>query len=152
MPASHIPPSSFGPPSLTPPYPQQQLYPSVPTQPIVIPDDAPTPAHTKLGPLGQVLKSAPATTTAAAKKKAPPKPKGGGAGEGGGAVDVAPDTPMTAGTAPTPTATVLDSPKKNKGPSGGAGGSGGGGSAGKKKKGGGEANGIPTIIMSTASF
>ena len=34
----------------------------------------------------------------------------------------------------------------------GAGGSGGGGSAGKKKKGGGEANGIPTIIMSTASY
>ena len=40
--------------------------------PIVLPDDPPNPAHTKIGPLGQVMKTAGAA--AAAKKKAKGKP------------------------------------------------------------------------------
>lgn len=78
-----------------------------------LPDDQPTPVHTKLGPLGQVLKSGASANTS--KKKAPAKPKGGGSG--GGALpglvlpdgDVPPDTP-----AATPATIPPETPKKPK--------------------------------------
>ena len=87
------------------------------------------------------MKSAPAAANAAAKKKAATKPKGAGAGSTApdGDMTGAPDTPVT--IAGTPTATLLDSPKKNKGVAGGT---------GKKKKATNDMNGLPTInIMTT---
>ena len=39
--------------------------------PLILPDDSPTPVHSKIGPLGQILKSA--TTVNAAKKKSKAK-------------------------------------------------------------------------------
>lgn len=124
-------PTPFGQPTLPPP-PSHHI-----AQQIVIPDDAPSTVRTKLGPLGQVLKSAPATANAA-KKKSAPKPKAAVPGmkdPPDGDAGAAPDTPMT--TAGTPTATAVETPKKNKGA---------GASTGKKKKA--TNDGLPTIIMS----
>ena len=115
--------SSFGPGALTPP----PLH--LAGQRIVLPDDAPSTAHTKLGPIGQVLKSAPAAANAA-KKKAAPKPKALPDGDAG----AGPETPMT--TAGTPTATAVETPKKNKGAG-----------AGKKKK---ATTDVLPIIMTTS--
>ena len=81
---------------------------AVPLPAITLPDDAPTAAQQKIGPLGQVVKTNP--SAGAAKKKAPPKPKGAPDSGAGGAGDAQPnDTP-----AATPAATAPETPRKPK--------------------------------------
>lgn len=74
---------------------------------VQLPDDPAPLAHSKMGPLGQILKSAP--TAGNSKKKAAAKPKppaASGLPDG----DVPAESP-----AATPTATAPDTPKKPKG-------------------------------------
>lgn len=55
------------------------MLPFTPEQNASLPDDPPSPSHAKLGPIGQVLKSAPTAATAKKKKaKAPMGLKGAG--------------------------------------------------------------------------
>ena len=60
---------SFGP---------SQPGPTDPAQVVILPDDAPSLAHTKIGPLGTINKAVPAASTAKKKSKAkPPAPTPG---------------------------------------------------------------------------
>ncbi|KAH9949306.1 hypothetical protein B0H21DRAFT_147863 [Amylocystis lapponica] len=88
---------------------------------LVLPDDVPSLVHTKIGPLGQIVRNA--QTTGASKKKAKAK-----------APAPAPpsDPPDTYGTP------LMDGPKKGKGAAG---------TTGKKKK---AAEGLPPVIMASA--
>ncbi|KAI0752833.1 hypothetical protein C8Q80DRAFT_1351282 [Daedaleopsis nitida] len=91
---------------------------------ILLPDDAPTLAHTKIGPLGTVNKATPAASTAKKKSKAKPPaaPPGSGSGvagpsgSGAGGGDLPPSTP---GPPPPPplmsTASTGGESKKGKG-------------------------------------
>lgn len=129
--AQQQPPLQPQPPPYQPPgygFPTPTPYPPLPPPIVVLPDDPPNPAHTKIGPIGQVIKTAPATSS---KKKSKAKAKvesGGGDAGGGGGVDAYADggleTPVMTPHAHLPS----ESPKKPKG--GGA----AGGSSGKKKK------------------
>ncbi|KAI0645053.1 hypothetical protein C8Q79DRAFT_1011164 [Trametes meyenii] len=56
------------------------LAPSSDSPPIVLPDDAPSPSHAKIGPLGTVNKATPAASTAKKKSKAKPPAPGPGSG------------------------------------------------------------------------
>lgn len=99
-------------PQLPQPPPPAQPVIAPPASPplVVLPDDAAPLAHTKMGPLGQIVKSVPAASNAkkkaAAKPKVPPVP-GSGVLDG---TDLVPDTP-----AATPSAIAPDTPKKPKG-------------------------------------
>ncbi|KAI0941499.1 hypothetical protein AcW1_003374 [Taiwanofungus camphoratus] len=73
--------------------------------PLILPDDAPTPSHTKIGPLGQIMKGAPSAT--AAKKKS----KGKAPMESINGPSEAEPFPKTAATSPP---AVVDSQKKGK--------------------------------------
>ncbi|PSR71540.1 hypothetical protein PHLCEN_2v12591 [Hermanssonia centrifuga] len=123
MPGLPIPLNPFGPPAHH--TAQAADYPLV-----ALPDDPPSGVHTKLGPLGQVIKTG--TSANATKKKAvPAKTKGiKDAADGDGA-----ETPLTA---TTPTATAPDTPKKPKG-------------SGKKKKGSIPVDVFPAVMMTSTS-
>lgn len=71
---------------------------------MLIPDEPPTPVQTKVGPLGQVLKTNPSANTA--KKKGQTKFKIMIIGDG--------DVPSNDTPAATPVATAPDTPKKPK--------------------------------------
>lgn len=129
------PPGAAAPPSSMPPgYPQP-----IPVSPdadtlAVLSDDVPSPVHTKIGPLGQIVKNAPSAAASKKKKaKAPAAPMGMGPApsEGG---EMLPDF---AASASTP---GLESPRKGQ-PSGG--------STAKKKPGNGPAA-LPAAIMANA--
>ncbi|KAH9888319.1 hypothetical protein C8Q73DRAFT_709764 [Cubamyces lactineus] len=93
---SHIPPPAPQPPELgMPPAPLAGVFPvsapslgppvgTAPPMPaaeapvVVLPDDAPSPSHAKIGPLGTVSKAAPAASTAKKKSKAKPPAPGPG--------------------------------------------------------------------------
>ncbi|RPD57818.1 hypothetical protein L226DRAFT_575970 [Lentinus tigrinus ALCF2SS1-7] len=98
------------PPGASVPAPAPEL-PSV----IVLPDDAPSPSHAKIGPLGTVNKATPAANAAKKKSKAKP-PAPGPSGAGGMDGDVPPATP-----GPPPSLSLMASsstggePKKGKG-------------------------------------
>jgi len=151
--AQQQPPPQLPPPFLTPEingsgfgYPAPVPYPPQPPANtlVILPDDPPNPAHTKIGPIGQVMKTAPATSSKK-KSKAKPKVEGGDPG-GGGAHDASVEggleTPVTTPHAHLPS----ESPKK---PKGGGVGAGGGGS-GKKKKAVPVDPPLPSVVMASA--
>ncbi|KAH8103455.1 hypothetical protein BXZ70DRAFT_925723 [Cristinia sonorae] len=137
-----LPPPGVGYPVPTPYPPQTPV-----AAPIVLPDDLPSPAHTKLGPLGQVTKSTAAAGGSKKKSKAKAKPDPGGNADlasinGGGSVidgygdgGVGLETPASTPYAHLPS----ESPKKPK-PGTGAG-------SGKKKSGKGDAPPIPAPVL-----
>ncbi|TCD67766.1 Transcriptional activator spt7 [Steccherinum ochraceum] len=134
-------PSIFGYPVPYPPAPPPDASQPQPLPHIfvVLPDDPPSPAHTKIGPLGQIVK--PSTTTGSKKKsKAKPKAEGGD----GLAIGV-PDgyeggleTPVMTPYAHLPS----ESPKKPKG--------GGGGPGSAKKKAAKAEPPLPPVVMASA--
>ncbi|OSC97569.1 Bromodomain-domain-containing protein, partial [Trametes coccinea BRFM310] len=87
--ASIIAPPVPAPPSDMPPPPPFGA-PALPSEPvpsapgdapvIILPDDAPSPSHAKIGPLGTVNKATPAASTAKKKSKAKPPAPGPGPG------------------------------------------------------------------------
>ncbi|KAI0343585.1 hypothetical protein BDW22DRAFT_1356046 [Trametopsis cervina] len=93
-----------------PPIPSSTaLVPRLPSPtPVLLPDDTAPPAHTKIGPLGQIVKSAP--TAASSKKKVAAKPKALPA------PGIPADSELPAETpAATPTGTAPETPRKPKG-------------------------------------
>ncbi|KAI0800213.1 hypothetical protein C8Q74DRAFT_1363991 [Fomes fomentarius] len=124
-PALPAQPSRVLPPSVVTPIPFAPTLPSIPINPgstsmstatpippgapeapvIVLPDDAPSPSHTKIGPLGTVNKATPASGTTKKKSKAKPPaaPPGSGSGMGGAAPPAEGDAPpATPGPLPPP--------------------------------------------------
>ncbi|EKM53685.1 uncharacterized protein PHACADRAFT_47290, partial [Phanerochaete carnosa HHB-10118-sp] len=80
LPGASAPPRPFP----QAPYPPPSLPEAPSPPPVTLPDDAPAQAHTKLGPLGQVLKPSAAASAAKKKDKAPAKGKGPAEGPGPG--------------------------------------------------------------------
>ncbi|PCH35643.1 hypothetical protein WOLCODRAFT_107620 [Wolfiporia cocos MD-104 SS10] len=99
-----------------------------------LPDDAPSPSHTKTGPLGQILKGAP--TAAAAKKK--PKGKTPAAPLAMMPAPSEGELPPTEFAAPSPM-TMTESPKKGR-PSAGS----------PKKKAGKAPEAVPPVVAASA--
>ncbi|KAK1231020.1 Transcriptional activator spt7 [Marasmius sp. AFHP31] len=155
-PASQVSPALPTPPALpqpTPPtlqsythtYPQYGAYmavaipahtpqqPPVPPPTLALPDDSPTPAQVKMGPLGQILKTGasanPAAKKKAAKAAAAAKPEikiepvterattvNAEPGSAGSGNPLTTTTPLSNGVFPTPS--PVDGAKKKKGPTG----------------------------------
>ncbi|KAH9935133.1 uncharacterized protein BXZ73DRAFT_100523 [Epithele typhae] len=139
MPFAPLHPGSLAPiPALAPPSfmsvnptSAEAAGPSEPPVNIIIPDDAASPSHAKIGPLGTINKATPAASTAKKKKAKPPvAPDGAGDGDagptaGGGGGDVRPPmTPALAAALPPPMMSASstgngsaggDGPKKSKG-------------------------------------
>ncbi|KAL6305105.1 hypothetical protein BKA93DRAFT_230818 [Sparassis latifolia] len=109
--------------------PSQPLVPAptvLPSAMLVLPDDAPTPSHAKVGPLGQILKAAP---SGASKKK--PKGKASGA-----PTNQASEADLSESLAPGVSA--ADSPKKTKS------------SASTSKKKSKPSESLPPVVMASA--
>ncbi|KAI0827764.1 hypothetical protein BC628DRAFT_1368312 [Trametes gibbosa] len=67
-------PSSLGGPT---PASAPLLSPGTDAPPVILPDDAPSPSHAKIGPLGTINKATPAASAAKKKSKAKPPAPGG---------------------------------------------------------------------------
>ncbi|KAH9922095.1 uncharacterized protein B0H18DRAFT_1121112 [Fomitopsis serialis] len=70
--AASVPPQTSGFPPPMPPGYAQPIPTESDTPSVVLPDDAPSPSHTKIGPLGQVMKNAPSAAASKKKKAKPP--------------------------------------------------------------------------------
>ncbi|RDX48606.1 hypothetical protein OH76DRAFT_1556909 [Lentinus brumalis] len=119
-PSGAIPPASFLPPTpanLAPaPMPFGAPAPELPSV-IILPDDAPSPSHAKIGPLGTVNKVTPAANASKKKSKAKP-PAPGPSGPGGMDGDAPLATPGPPPPLPLMTASSTGGePKKGKGAS-----------------------------------
>jgi transcriptional activator SPT7 len=125
-----------------------------------LPDDGPSPAQVKMGPIGQIIK--PGNAAAAAKKKAPPAlPKGGvdgaAAGAGSGAIVVPAAGPVNGLGDGTPVAergggsveadSGSQSPSKKRKLNAGVG---TGNGRKKKPEGGGVTTGLPPVVIASA--
>ena len=127
-------PLGAAPQHIPPGYPQHIPVSPDSATPVILPDDVPSAVHTKIGPLGQVIKNAPSAAASKKKKaKAPTAPMGMGPApsEGG---DMLPDF---AASASTP---GLESPRKGQPSSG---------TTAKKKPGNGP-GAMPAVIMANA--
>ncbi|KAL4079299.1 hypothetical protein J3A83DRAFT_4208682 [Scleroderma citrinum] len=116
-----------------------------PPQPVVsLPEDSPSPAQTKVGPIGQVIK--PSATASTVKKKGKGKDPDAGAGSGGGGASV-PLTTLYSGTMMDGAVGSEDVGMGNGGGTAGVGGSRGGGASPKKKA---KAVDFPPVIAASA--
>ncbi|GJE98207.1 hypothetical protein PsYK624_144300 [Phanerochaete sordida] len=104
--------------SAGPPVPPLALAPAVhdapALPPVILPDDPPTAIHTKLGPLGQVLKPSASASAAKKKDKAPAKGKGPADGAGPAVPAMFAGAGEDGTPAATPVATAPETPKKPK--------------------------------------
>ena len=108
---------------------------------VVIPDDAPSPSHAKIGPLGTINKVAPSGNATKKKSKAkPPAPAPGPSADG----DAPPATPGP----PAPPLLMASSSNGEPGPSTGPGKKGKGAGTPSKKKA--KVEAFPPVVMASA--
>ncbi|KIM36888.1 hypothetical protein M413DRAFT_448819 [Hebeloma cylindrosporum] len=153
-PATQPPPPAGGLPNTAPTTTTGVQSPPPPPD-LVLPDDVPSPAQVKIGPLGQILKAG--ATTAGSKKKTKAGAEGGAGGVKSGSVGMS----GMAASAGAGGGGGGVSPKKKKGnvgvgtgngrkkkPDGNGNGFGGGGGGGQQQ--GGQSNPVPAVIFASA--